>query len=144
FPSDGEYLLSIGDLATGFAYNNYEHQHTLIAILDGKKFFELDVGGREDAIVLGQQRAPAAEMLNSRLKNIPFTATAGVHELGVAFLLRSFAESDRVLHAHVPGSGKESVMKLSRLEVFGPVEPDGLSSTPSREKIFTCYPHDET
>jgi hypothetical protein len=144
FPSDGEYLLNIGDLATGFSYTYYEHTHTLIATLDGKKLFQLDVGGGEDSVAVDQERAPAAERLNSRLKSIPFTATAGVHRIGVTFLHRSFAESDRVLHSQVPGTGNDAVLRVSLLEIFGPVEPAGLSSTPSREKIFICYPKDET
>src|SRR5690606_15536348 len=66
FPSDGEYLLSINDLATGFAYNNYQFAHRLIVTLDGRRVYEVDVGGGEDARVLDQERAPAAERFNAR------------------------------------------------------------------------------
>jgi hypothetical protein len=143
FPSDGEYKLNIGDLATGFSYTNYEHAHTLIATLDGKKFFELEVGGGEDARAVDQIGAPAVTEVNSRLKNIPFTTTAGMHKLGVTFLQRSFAESDKVLHSLIAGGGQDSVLTVSTVEIFGPVTPSGLSSTASRDKIFVCYPNDE-
>ena len=58
---------------------------------------------------LDQIGAPAVDAINARLKNIPFTATAGVHRLGVTFLHRSFAESDRQLYALVPGGGQDAV-----------------------------------
>ena len=140
FPADGDYLLNIGDLVTGLWGYNQEHVNTVIATLDGKKFFELDIGGGEDLKKLDQIGAPAVDEINARLKNIPFTATAGVHKLGVTFRHRSFAESDRHLHSLVPGGGQDSVLTLNLVEVFGPVNVTGMSSTPSRVKIFSCYP----
>jgi hypothetical protein len=140
FPADGQYRLNIGNLVTGLWGFNQEHKATVIAVLDGRKFFELDIGGGEDLKELDQIGAPAVDKINARLKNIPFTATAGVHRLGVTFLHRSFAESDRQLYALVPGGGQDTVLTLNSIEVFGPVEPAGLSDTPSRTKIFTCRP----
>ena len=140
FPSDGEYKLNIGDLVTGLWEFNQEHVNTLIATLDGKKFFQLDIGGGDDLKELDQKGAPAVDRINARLKNIPFTTTAGPHKLGVTFLHRSFAESDRQLFAQVPGGGQDSVLTLNQLEIFGPVAPKGLSDTPSRERLFVCKP----
>jgi hypothetical protein len=140
FPADGEYRLNIGDLVTGLWGFNQEHKNTLVALLDGRKFFELDIGGGEDLKELDQIGAPAVDKINAQLKNIPFTATAGVHRLGVTFLHRSFAESDRQLYAQVPGGGQDTVLTLNLVEVFGPVNATGLSSTPSRDKIFVCRP----
>jgi hypothetical protein len=142
FPSDGDYLLNIGDLVTGLWGYNQEHVNTLIATLDGKKFFELDIGGGGDLKALDQIGAPAVDQINARLKRIPFTTTAGVHKVGVTFLHRSFAESDRQLHALVPGGGQDSVLTLNVVEIFGPVTPTGVSSTASRNKIFSCHPDD--
>ncbi|HET7607338.1 MAG TPA: DUF1592 domain-containing protein [Gammaproteobacteria bacterium] len=140
FPADGEYKLNIGDLVTGVWWLNVEHENTVVALLDGRKFFEVTIGGGQDSKELDQIRAPAVDAINARLKNIPFTATAGVHRLGVTFLHRSFAESDRQLYSQVPGGGQDSVLTLSQLEIFGPVNATGLSSTPSRDKIFVCRP----
>ena len=142
FPSDGDYLLHIGNLIGGTHRPGQEHVNTVVALLDGKKFFELEIGGGEDSVKLDQLRAPAVEEVNKRLRGIPFTTTAGVHRLGVTFLHRSFAESDRVLPSLIPGDGQEAVMTLSGVEIFGPVTPKGLSMTPSRERIFVCYPND--
>ena len=140
FPADGEYRLNIGNLVTGLWGFNQEHKATLVAMLDGRKFFELDIGGGQDLKELDQIGAPAVDAINARLKNIPFTATAGVHRLGVTFLHRSFAESDRQLYSQVPGGGQDTVLTLSQLEIFGPVNATGVSSTASRDKIFVCRP----
>lgn len=140
FPSDGEYLLNIGDLVSGLWGFNQEHEHTLIATIDGRMFFELEIGGGEDLEQLDQIGAPAVDEINARLKNIPFTTTAGPHKLGVTFLHRSFAESDRHLHALTPGGGQDAVLTIDLVEIFGPVEATGLSMTASRAKIFSCYP----
>lgn len=140
FPSDGEYRLNIGDLVTGLWEFNQEHRNTVIAVLDGKKFFELDIGGGADLKALDQIGAPAVDEINSRLKSIPFTTTAGTHRLGVTFLHRSFAESDRWLHSLTPGGGQDAVLKLNQIEIFGPVVAAGLSRTESRKAVFVCYP----
>jgi len=140
FPADGEYRLNIGDLVTGLWGFNQEHVNTLIATLDGRKFFELKIGGGEDLKQLDQIGAPAVDAINARLKNIPFATTAGPHAVGVTFLHRSFAESDRQLYSLVPGGGQDSVLTLGQIEIFGPVAPVGVSSTPSRERIFVCQP----
>jgi hypothetical protein len=143
FPADGEYRLNIGNLVTGLWGFNQEHEATVVAMLDGRKFFELDIGGGEDLKELDQIGAPAVDAINARLKNIPFAAAAGVHRLGVTFLHRSFAESDRHLYSQVPGGGQDTVLTLNQLEIFGPVNATGLSSTPSRDKIFVCRPPSE-
>ncbi len=140
FPSDGEYRLNIGDLVTGLWVLDQEHANTLIATLDGQKFFELPIGGGEDLKALDQIGAPAVDRINAQLKNIPFTTTAGPHKLGVTFLHRSFAESDRQMRAQAPGGGQDAVLTLRSLEIFGPVTATGVSATPSRAKIFSCEP----
>src|SRR5690606_35867921 len=112
-----------------------EHVNTVIATLDGKKFFELDIGGGDDLKALDQEMSPAVDRLNAQLKNIEFTTTAGVHRIGVTFKHRSFAESDRQLRSLVPGGGQDAVMMIRLVEVFGPVEATGLSETPSRRTI---------
>jgi hypothetical protein len=140
FPSDGEYLLNIGDLVTGLWGFNQEHRNTLIATIDEEKIFELEIGGGEDLRALDQIGAPAVDRINAQLINIPFTTTAGVHRVGVTFLHRSFAESDRKLRSLVPGRGQEAVLTINQFEVFGPVRVTGISRTLSRDTIFVCYP----
>lgn len=140
FPSDGEYILNIGSMASGLAFINLDHLNTLIATIDGKKFFEIDIAGMEQREKMDKIRSQAVDVMNASLKNIPFTTTAGPHKLAVTFLHRSFAESDAPLQQLRPRKGQDAVAVLRQFEIFGPVEASGLSMTPSRQKIFSCHP----
>jgi hypothetical protein len=140
FPADGDYRLNIGNLVTGLWGFNQEHKATVIALLDGRKFFELDIGGGQDLKELDQIGAPAVDAINARLKNIPFTATAGVHRLGVTFLHRSFAESDRHLYCASAGRRTDLVLTLSQIEIFGLVNATDSRARRSRDKVFVCRP----
>ncbi len=133
FPADGEYILNIGNLASALWVTNQEFTHTVIATLDGVRFFESDIGGAEDLKAIDQIGDPAVDEINSHLKNISFTATAGPHKLAVTFVHRSFAEFEGNLQQQTPGGG-ELVIGLNQFEVQGPFNPSGLSETPARNK----------
>ena len=141
FPSDGDYLLNIGNFVSGLAVGSMEHQHKLVATIDGRKFFETTIGGLDEAARLDQLRAPAIDELNARLRDIPVTTTAGPHKVAVFFVHRSFAESDAPLQQQTPRKGQDSIATVREFEVYGPVNATGLSTTPSREKIFSCHPN---
>ncbi|MDR2213638.1 MAG: DUF1592 domain-containing protein [Pseudomonadales bacterium] len=140
FPSDGDYLLNIGSMASGLSVGNMEHENTLVATLDGKKFFETTIGGLEEAGRLDVIRAPAIDELSARLRGIPLTTTAGPHKVAVFFLHRSFAESDAALEQQTPRTGQDATVRLGSFEIYGPVQATGLSATPSRDRIFSCHP----
>ena len=135
FPSDGEYRLNIGDLVTGLWVFDQEHENTLIATLDGKKFFELKIGGGEDMKAIDQIGAPAVDEINARLKNIPFTTTAGVAQgrrdvpapLVRGVRIGSCIRSCRAA-ARTPCCARVS----SRSS--GPSTPTGLADTASRDE----------
>lgn len=140
FPADGEYRLNIGDLVTRLWVFNQEFTHTVIATYDGEKFFEMDIGGGDDLKAIDQIGDPAVDAINKKLKNIPFVAEAGPHTVAVTFLHRSFAEYEGRLHRQTPSAVGENVIALNNFEIQGPFDPAGLSPTPARNKIFTCYP----
>jgi Protein of unknown function (DUF1592)/Protein of unknown function (DUF1588)/Protein of unknown function (DUF1587)/Protein of unknown function (DUF1585)/Protein of unknown function (DUF1595)/Planctomycete cytochrome C len=140
FPADGEYELNIGNLAVALWVYNMEFKNTLIATLDGRKFWQTDVGGEEDMKAIDQKQDPAVDAINKRLKGIRFKAPAGPHKVGVTFLHRTFAESDDQLYQQIPGGGQDRILRLGNFEVKGPYSPTGISDTPSRKKIFVCHP----
>jgi hypothetical protein len=140
FPADGEYELNIGNLAVALWVYNMEFKNTLIATLDGKKFWQGDIGGEEDMKSIDQKQDPAVDAINKRLKEIRFKATAGPHKVAVTFLHRTFAESDDKLYSQVAGGGQDRVLRLANFEIRGPFNPTGLSDTPSRDRIFVCHP----
>ena len=140
FPADGEYELNIGNLAVALWVYNLEFKNTVIATLDGKKFWTADIGGEEDMKSIDQKQDPAVDAINARLKGIRFKASAGPHKVAVTFLHRTFAESDDRLYQQIPGGGQDRILRLQNFEVKGPFSPTGISETPSRKKIFVCHP----
>ncbi len=140
FPADGEYELNIANMAVALWVFNMEFRNTVIATLDGKKFFETNIGGEEDMKAIDQKQDPAVDAINARLKGIRFHATAGPHKVAVTFLHRTFAESDARLEEQVPGGGQDRVLRLQSFEIKGPFKVSGLADTPSRRKIFICRP----
>jgi Protein of unknown function (DUF1587)/Protein of unknown function (DUF1592)/Protein of unknown function (DUF1595) len=140
FPADGEYELNIANMAVALWVYNMEFEHTLIATLDGKKFFETKIGGEEDMKSIDQKQDPAVDAINARLKGIRFHAPAGPHKVAVAFIQRTFAESDDKLYQQLPGGGQDRVLKVASFEVKGPFKVSGIGDTPSRKALFSCYP----
>jgi len=140
FPSDGEYLIDVEDMAGHIWGNGMEFENTVVVTLDGKLVHETAVGGEEDMKLYDQVQDGALDRVNARLKNIRFEATAGPHRVGVTFRHRTFAESDDRLQQFLPGGGQERMYRVSSFQISGPFRPTGLSATPSRERIFSCHP----
>jgi mono/diheme cytochrome c family protein len=141
FPADGEYVLTIANMATALWVYNMEFRNHLVVTMDGKLIYETTIGGEDDMKAIDQQQDPAVEAINARLKNIRFQAKAGVHRFVVAFRHRSFAESEDRLQMYTPGGGQDRILRVASFEIRGPFNPTGVSETPSRKHIFAaCYP----
>lgn len=150
FLADGEYQLSIGDIALARTVPNMEFENTMVALLDGKEFYRTTIGGEEDHKSIDQKLDDAVAKINGRLKDIRFHATAGQHEVAVTFLRRSYAEHDD--RSASPGhsddrrgfnpleGGQQRVPAIHALYIKGPVKITGMSDSPSRQKIFICKP----
>ncbi|HMB74174.1 MAG TPA: DUF1587 domain-containing protein, partial [Gammaproteobacteria bacterium] len=106
FPSDGEYVIDISDMATHIWGNGMEFENPLVVTLDGRIVYETVVGGEEDMRLYDQVQDGALDRVNARLKGIRFQATAGPHQVGVTFRRQSFAESDDRLQQFLPGGGQ--------------------------------------
>ncbi|MEO8315908.1 MAG: DUF1592 domain-containing protein [Pseudomonadota bacterium] len=150
FLADGDYLLSVGDMALARTVPNMEFENTLIALLDGKEFYRTNIGGEEDHKGIDQRLDDAVAKINGRLKDIKFHATAGQHKVAVTFLRRSYAEHDD--RSASPGhsddsrgfnpleGGQQRVPAVNAVYIKGPVKITGMSDSPSRQKIFICKP----
>ena len=139
-PSDGEYAIDIADMATHIWGNGMEFENPLVVTLDNKLIYETVIGGEEDMKLYDQVQNGALDRVNARLKNIKFSTTAGPHKIGVAFKRRTFAESDDQLQMFSRGGGQDRLYRVNSFQVRGPLAAKGLSSTPSRERIFVCKP----
>jgi mono/diheme cytochrome c family protein len=139
-PSDGEYQVDIADIVTHIWGNGMEFENPLVVTLDNKVVYETVIGGEEDMKLYDQVQNGALDRVNARLKKIRFFATAGPHRIGVAFKRRTFAESDDVQQMFAKGGGQDRLYRVSSFQLQGPFDAKGISSTPSRDRIFTCRP----
>jgi mono/diheme cytochrome c family protein len=137
-PADGEYHINIADMATHIWGNGMEYENPLVVTVDNKVVYQTVIGGEEDMKLYDQVQSGAMDRVNARLKNIKFQAAAGPHKIGVTFRRQSFAESDDQLQVFAPGGGQDRSYRVSSFQLLGPFDVTGLSSTPSRDRIFTC------
>jgi hypothetical protein len=140
FPADGEYELNINNMARALWVEGMEFENRLVAMVDGKVVYETSLGGDTDQKAIDQKGDAPVDAINARLKNIRFHAQAGQRRVVVTFRARSYAESDSRLALLIPGGGEDRVLKVTNFEVRGPFKTDGVSDTPSRQRIFSCYP----
>jgi mono/diheme cytochrome c family protein len=139
-PSDGEYVVDVADMVTHIWGNGMEFENPLVVVVDNKVVYETVVGGEEDMKAYDQVQNGALDRVNARLKNIRFKTTAGPHKIGVTFRRRTFAESDDQIQMFSKGGGQDRLYRVQSFQVRGPFNANGLSATPSRDRIFVCKP----
>jgi hypothetical protein len=140
FPADGEYELTIGDMALAREVPLMEFENTVVVLLDGEELYRTKIGGEVDHKAIDQTLDPAVEEINGRLRKIRFNATAGQHDLAVTFVHRSFAESDERTRTAALEGGQERIQAAHALQIRGPLTVTGIGDSASRRKIFTCKP----
>jgi mono/diheme cytochrome c family protein len=140
FPADGDYELTIGDMALAREVPRMEFESTVIALLDGQEFYRTTIGGEADHKAIDQRLDPAVEEINGRLRKIRFQAPAGQHRLAITFLHRSFAESDERTRTIALEGGQERIQAAHAVQIRGPLSVTGMSESASRAKIFICQP----
>lgn len=136
FPADGEYRFNLLGL-TELNSSALETEHTVVMLIDGVEAFRATLGGPDD-FELTERTGPAGSaQIGERFINIPVSVQAGPHKVVVTFIERSRAQSlywsDSGAHNRMPRMG-------SGVEVTGPFNVSGIAQTPSRAKIFVCYP----
>ncbi|HEV8396252.1 MAG TPA: DUF1592 domain-containing protein [Vicinamibacterales bacterium] len=143
FPADGDYELTIGDMALAREVPRMEFENTVLVLLDGVEFYRTTIGGDVDHKNIDQKLDPAVEEINGRLRKIKLKTTQGQHKLAVTFLHRSFAESDERTRTVALEGGQERIQAAHALQIRGPLSVTGLSASPTRSKIFICRPKAE-
>jgi hypothetical protein len=141
FPADGDYVFNINQSAGfggGYIAGLDSPQH-LIMTVDGQKVYETQTGGAEDLKNVDQKQADAVKVIRKRFDGIKLHLTAGPHTVGFAYVAKTLAESDDLLEP-LGANGLPRVPGVFGFEVVGPTNPSGVADTPSRKKIFICYP----
>jgi Protein of unknown function (DUF1592)/Protein of unknown function (DUF1588)/Protein of unknown function (DUF1585)/Protein of unknown function (DUF1595)/Protein of unknown function (DUF1587) len=139
FPADGDYEFTLR-VPVGGGYGLGLAEQTLIFKVDGKRVLQKALGGEEDARNIDVRQAPAAAEIAARFQKIRVPVTAGPHKIVVTFVQTTFSEGESLLFPFVPGGGSDSYARIAAVDILGPFNPSGVSDTPSRRKIFSCYP----
>ncbi len=147
FPADGEYVLnvrlSIADQRRGVNggyISGLDHQHRVIVTVDGRRVFQQVLGGPAELEAADLDQQAVLKSLSERFSNIRVKLPAGPHRVGVAFVARTFAESDNPLTPLMADAGIERMPRVANLDIVGPFNATGVGDTPSRRRIFTCRP----
>jgi Protein of unknown function (DUF1592)/Protein of unknown function (DUF1588)/Protein of unknown function (DUF1585)/Protein of unknown function (DUF1595)/Protein of unknown function (DUF1587)/Planctomycete cytochrome C len=142
FPADGEYDFNIRDFYFGGAgyVTRVDAPHTVILTIDDVRVFQGTVGGPADLQAVDQRQAEAADELQARFNHIRVRIKAGPHQVGVAFVQRSFAESDSPLQPIAELPEMERYPTIPGFDVSGPFNVTGVGDTESRRRIFICRP----
>jgi hypothetical protein len=147
FPADGDYTISILDLDIGLYPRAAESRHTLLLLMDGEEVFQADVGGEEDLAWVDRDGVGARVGIMERFADIPVTASAGRHEIAIAFIERSRILSDDPVAPAMAGNFGAGLGRLphviGNVELYGPIDSPGISMSSSRRLLFVCQPATE-
>jgi hypothetical protein len=146
FPLNAEYEFDVFLVRNIVGYmTGLEWAHELEIAVDGQRVFLAQVGGEEDNARSDENMSAAANEIDERLRTRTFV-TAGPHEVTVAFLERSAAETHEPLELHTRNLDLQDMNGLPIVDYVnlrGPFNATGPGDTPSRERIFTCRPADD-
>ena len=142
FAADGEYEFSIRDFFFGGAgyVTKIDQPHHVILTIDDARVFDRSFGGPEDLQAVDQHQAIAADEMQSRFNRIRVKVKAGAHRVGVAFVQRSFAESNSPLQPIAELPEMERTPAIPGVDISGPFNVTGVGDTESRRRIFICRP----
>jgi len=144
FPVDGEYLIkpklwrNTVDVVRGT-----ETPHDLEVSLDGGQLSLTRFGGPVDEVPAQMFPGKTADEIDRRFET-RVTVMAGQHDVGVAFAKKSSASRQDVLQAFQREKHDArmdvGIPELDQIVIEGPLEIAGSGHAPSRERIFSCQP----
>jgi hypothetical protein len=140
FPADGEYKFNFMDgdsIDAGLYPHGMETEATLVFLVDGVEVGRRKIGGPEDLAIADRDGPQGRLALVAKVSGVTAHVTAGAHTVTATFIERSWAASN-----DPTGGGKITGMPQIRdgVQVVGPFQPQGLSLSQSRAKIFICQP----
>jgi mono/diheme cytochrome c family protein len=147
FPTDAEYEIR-PELwrATGSTVRGVEGFKTpfeLQVLIDGAVVHSAELGGADDDALSNGDIGSAVMQVGARLP-VRVPVTAGLHRVGVTFVMKSFALEQKLLdprRADLPiGNDAYGWPIVTRMLVAGPYRSTGPGDTPTRRAIFTCRP----
>jgi mono/diheme cytochrome c family protein len=146
FPADAEYKLFgrlVRGVEEGYAgVESNETPDTFVITIDGEEVFTAEVGGKKDHEIQSKDMNEAKALVDARMTGKVFV-TAGPHEVGYTWKERPARRQDVWLPAQRDSQEVHMIGGLARLKtvgVEGPYDVKGISSSPSRDRLFVCKP----
>jgi mono/diheme cytochrome c family protein len=146
FPADGEYKLSgrlVRGVEEGYAgVEGNDVPHTFVITVDGAEVYSAEIGGPKDHEVQAKDMNEARTLIDTRMTG-RVTVTAGAHDVGFTWRDRPFQQQDVWQPSLRDSQEVHMIAGLPRLKtvgIEGPYNVTGISSTPSRERVFVCQP----
>ena len=144
FPVDGEYVIkprlwrNTVDVVRGT-----ETPHDLEVSLDGERLSLTRFGGPEDEVPAQMFPGKTADEIDARFETV-VTVAAGQHDVGVTFAKKSSATRQDVLQPFAREKHDArmdvGIPELDQIVIEGPLTIAGPGNSPSRARIFSCYP----
>ena len=156
FPLDGEYLVKIrlGRNFTNSRIRAIRTREEIDVLLDGALVARFTIGGEcnDDSdsphcTGSGIYRTSPYHLTADDSLEVRFSASAGMHDLGVAFVRKSVL-TEGMAPTLLPPRHTSSTYEAPRMDVDtvrleGPFDSTGPGDTPSRRRIFVCRPTGE-
>ena len=154
FPLDGEYLVKIrlGRNFTNSRIRAIRTREEIDVLLDGALVNRFTIGGEcndsnsdsPHCTGSGIYRTSPYHLTADDTLEVRFSASAGMHDLGVAFVRKSVL-TEGMAPTLLPPRHTSSTYEAPRMDVDtvrleGPFDPTGPGDTPSRQRIFVCRP----
>src|SRR5687768_10358300 len=146
FPADGFYKLYgrlVRGVEEGYAgVEGQEQPETFVITVDGEEVYSAEIGGPKDHAVQAKDMNEAKAAIDARMTGRVFV-TAGPHDVGYTWKDRPSQKQDVWQPALRDSQEVHMIGGLARLKtvgVEGPYNVKGVSSSPSRERIFVCRP----
>ncbi|MGE0814171.1 MAG: DUF1592 domain-containing protein [Vicinamibacterales bacterium] len=130
-----------------------EYEFELLVISgDNARYEDIDVSIDGERVALVKFENGPAAAADGRggmpLRTEPIVVRAGEHRVSAAFVRRSDGPYEDLIRPHdwsyagggSGGAGITTLPHLRDLVVAGPINPTGVSDTPSRQRIFSCRP----
>ncbi|HUF72340.1 MAG TPA: DUF1592 domain-containing protein [Gammaproteobacteria bacterium] len=151
FPADAEYVFA-GRLVRGveegyFGIEGHDVPHEFLVFLDGEIVYTNTVGGAEDherSVAEGINVAQFA--VDEKLTSPTIPVSAGPHEVMFTWRDRPEARQDvwePSLRASLEAHNPSGMPRLETGIIQGPYNATGVGDTPTRQRIFSCYPESE-
>ena len=148
FPVDAEYEIRPKLWAnTVEQIGGLEHPDTLEVTFDGERVKLVNFGGHEDEVLAAGVSAAARSSIEGRfIARIP--VKAGPHTIAVAFLKKSSAPPVDVLRPflrdRIDPVSTNGMVQLDKIVIEGPFNVVRSGDSPSRRRILTCRPANDS